>query len=100
MQAAAMPAGPAPTTVTSSWRRRLAISLDLHSFLAEGQATAGIGLAVDGDTTFKTDPHAAERAAGFVVDAGVERRHTRLGHCRRHEGAGRHGDRFAVDQNV
>src|SRR5689334_7468469 len=62
-EAAARPAGPAPTMRTSK-----CIGGDLHARLAESLAAFPMRLAVDGDAAFVADAHAAEGGSRFAGD--------------------------------
>src|SRR5690348_16200791 len=61
-QAAAMPAGPSPTTSTSN-SVRSPTDGDLHAFAAAQLASVHVLAAIYRYATFKTDSHAAERAS-------------------------------------
>ena len=62
LTAAAIPAGPAPTTATSNRRfAELLTGRDFHFRLANDLATAQVGLPIDRNTAFKASTHAAQR---------------------------------------
>src|SRR5579864_793423 len=62
--AAAMPAGPAPTTATSQRRSNsLFIGADFHAGFASELAAFEMRPSVDRDAAFEADAHAAERCA-------------------------------------
>src|SRR6185503_9944798 len=64
--AAAMPAGPPPTTNTSNCGLELSIRLDVHSRHAQNLTTPTVQDPIDLSTTFKTNSHSAQRATRFA----------------------------------
>jgi hypothetical protein len=57
--AAAIPAGPPPTTSTSNFRFELTIGLDVHSRHAQDLAASAMRDPVDLGAAFKTNSHSA-----------------------------------------
>src|SRR5271170_1205955 len=71
-RAAAIPAGPAPTTATSNlscWT--LFMGFDFHVRFAKHLATAALWLSVDCDAAFEARAHAAERRARLAGDGSA-----------------------------
>ncbi len=97
--AAAIPAGPAPTTATSNLRcLTLSIGFYFHMRFAKHLTTAALRFSVDCDATFETRAHAAERRTRLAGHgsaascAGGENRDS-------DSGAGAHGDRLSIHAN-
>src|SRR5436190_390200 len=88
VQAAARPAGPAPTTTTSNSKARSDIRLNLHAIRTHGQATTTVLLTIDGYSTFHANPHTAERSARGPQNRTAESRQARLSDCGGYHGAG------------
>src|SRR6185295_18570299 len=64
-QAAAKPAGPAPTTNTSVFTALL-VSSYIHPVLTNRLTTTNLFFKVDRHATFETDSHSTQRTAGFT----------------------------------
>src|SRR5271155_4305269 len=98
-RAAAMPAGPAPTTATSNLRcLTLSIGFYFHIRFAKHLTTAALRLSVDCDAAFEARAHAAERRAGLAGDgsaascAGSE-------NCHGDSCPGEHAHRLSIHAN-
>src|ERR1700678_4790363 len=92
-RAAAIPAGPAPTTATSNLKcLTLSIGFYFHIRFAKHLAAATLRFSIDCDATFKASAHAAERRAML---AGHRNAACRAGskNCDGDRGAGRSEER-------
>src|SRR5487761_350377 len=71
---AAIPAGPAPTTIRSKLRSPLLIGANIHFLPAQNHARPAVTLAVDRCPALETDAHSAESSARFSHNGAPHKR--------------------------
>ena len=99
-QAAARPAGPAPTTTTSKRSRVSFIGPHLHRFLAHGLAAPAMCLAVDGHPALHANSHPAQRSARFASNRAPKARLARLRDSSGDNRPRRHENSFSIDAQL
>ena len=99
-QAAAIPAGPAPTTSTSHLCVNSGIGLNDHPIPANSLTAATVRRAVDGHATLKTNPHPTEWTTRLPADGPAKRSEARRQY-RRSDGASlRYEQSLSVYENL
>jgi hypothetical protein len=99
-QAAAKPAGPAPTTTISNWSGRSFIGVDLHAFAANDLAGSAMGETVDGCAAFHANAHPAQRPSLLPLDGTAKAVLAGLSDCRGDDRADGDRDGAAVNADL